>query len=83
METQTPPVTPDFSPGQGQVTENCVEYYLFLVSQQAGARTQLRELETLRLAATKLCNSLTKDYIWQRDGFDLELKTGQGESLRS
>lgn len=82
MEKQSPPVTPDFSSSRGKIAENCVEYYLFLINQHGDARLQLRELENLRVAATKLANRLTEDYIWQRDEFDLELKTGQGECLR-
>jgi hypothetical protein len=80
MDGQIPSSQPDFNSGRGQIAENCVEYYLFIVKQQTDARIQLQELEALRKAAISFCNGLTKNYIWQRGEFHLELKTSQGES---
>lgn len=79
MNDQVPPILPDLNSGRGQIAENCAEYYLFLVKEQANNQTQLQQLEILRKAAINLCNSLTNDYIWQRDGFNLELKSSQGK----
>ena len=61
-----------------QLAENCVEYYLFLIDEQADTRHHLARLESLRKTAVQLSQSLTKDYIWQRDEFQLESKTENG-----
>lgn len=61
-----------------QLSENCVEYFLFLLDEETDARKTLLQLEALRRAAVQLAQTLTKDYIWQRDGFQLELETEQG-----
>ncbi|KAL2203639.1 SGT1-domain-containing protein [Sarocladium strictum] len=58
--------------------ENCVEYYLFLVGAQLETRKKLSQLESVRQSALKLSQDLTKDYIWQREDFNLELKTEGG-----
>lgn len=58
--------------------ENCVEYYLFLVDSQLETRKKLAQLESVRQSALKLSQDLTKDYIWQREEFNLELKTEGG-----
>ena len=61
-----------------QLSENCVEYFLFLVDEETDPRKCLIQLEALRRSAIQLTQSLTKDYIWQRDDFQLELKIEQG-----
>ncbi|POR36890.1 Protein SGT1 [Tolypocladium paradoxum] len=71
----------DFAPSDGferQLSENCVEYFLFLLDGETDARKSLLRLEALRRAAVQLAQTLTKDYIWQRDDFQLELETEQG-----
>lgn len=60
--------------------ENCVEYMLFVLEADAEPRKILSGLEAVRKAGVQLCNQLTKDYIWQRDGFQLEI-TSQGGML--
>ncbi|KAK2612138.1 hypothetical protein QQS21_001868 [Conoideocrella luteorostrata] len=74
---------PELGTGRQQPTENCVEYYLFIIGQQLDNRLHIQELEALRKAATQLCQSLTATYIWQRDEFHLELKIEQdyGDSV--
>lgn len=62
----------------GQPPENCVEYFLFILDQEDNARKQLGGLEGLRQAALQFAQTLTKDYIWQRDGFELELEARRG-----
>ena len=61
-----------------ELLENCVEYLLFALDGQADAQTQLQDLEAIRKAAMQQSQTLTKDYIWQRDEFNLELKTEDG-----
>lgn len=58
--------------------ENCVEYMLFVIEADGEPKKTLSSLETVRKASVRLCNQLTKDYIWQRDGFSLEIKSEQG-----
>lgn len=63
-----------------QLSENTVEYMLFVVeNQQSEALKARTRLETIRKAAVELVQSLTKDYIWQREGFDISLKSEHGE----
>lgn len=61
--------------------ENCVEYILFVIEADPHPKKITSSLEAVRKAAVQLANQLTKDYIWQRDGFSLETKTDQGEYL--
>ncbi|KAK4068459.1 transcriptional regulator family: SGT1 [Trichoderma aggressivum f. europaeum] len=62
-----------------QLSENTVEYMLFVVEdQQSEARKARTRLEAIRKAAVELVQSLTKDYIWQREGFEISLKSEHG-----
>ncbi len=61
-----------------QLPENCVEYMLFIIDSDIEPRRLLASLEALRQAAVEMCEGLTKDYIWQRHGFNLEVKTQTG-----
>ncbi|KFA72376.1 hypothetical protein S40288_05595 [Stachybotrys chartarum IBT 40288] len=73
------PAEPVIDPGfERQMAENCVEYFLFLIDGQADSRHHLSKLESIRKAALQLSQSLTKDYIWQRDEFQLELRSENG-----
>lgn len=60
--------------------EDCVEYVVVLVEDISikQSRSPLQQLETVRKTAMQLCDSLAKDYIWQRDEFKLDLKNQQG-----
>ncbi|KAB5542653.1 SGT1 protein-domain-containing protein [Coniochaeta sp. 2T2.1] len=85
-QTNTP-APPELRPGdagfqgfQMQLPENCIEYMLFILgnnpssSPPSPANKPLPTLEEVRKAATRLAENLTKDYIWQRDPFTLEVK---------
>ncbi|KAM0427175.1 hypothetical protein ACHAPT_007602 [Fusarium lateritium] len=61
-----------------QLPDNCVEYLLFVLDPQLEARRQLSQIEAARKAAIDLATSLTGDYIWQKDEFNLTLKNEQG-----
>lgn len=63
-----------------QIPENCVEYLLFVLDPQLEARRQLSQIEAVRKSATDLATSLTGDYIWQKDEFNLTLKNDQGKT---
>lgn len=60
--------------------EDCAEYMIVVVEPRATAesRNVLRKLEDVRKEALKLCDTLAKDYIWQGNGFQLDLKNDQG-----
>ncbi|RSM12915.1 hypothetical protein CEP52_002267 [Fusarium oligoseptatum] len=61
-----------------QLPDNCVEYLLFVLDSQLEARRQLSQIEAVRKSAIDLATSLTGDYIWQKDEFNLTLKNEQG-----
>ena len=64
------------------LSENTVEYMLFVIdSQQPDPRRARTRLEAIRKAAVELAQSLTKDYIWQREAFEISLKSEHGEYL--
>lgn len=58
--------------------ENCVEYMLFVVEDDAQESSRLQSLEAVRRAATKKASDLTNNYIWQRETFSLETKIENG-----
>ncbi|KAI1478588.1 SGT1-domain-containing protein [Daldinia eschscholtzii] len=60
-----------------RLPENCVEYLLFVIDSKLEARNLLAELENVRKAAIQLCDSIAKDYIWQRDSFQLRIERDQ------
>lgn len=65
---------------QQEVSENTLRYLIFTSDSGADNHNVLRQLETVRQAALKLCRDLAEDYIWQRDSFDLQLRTEGGGS---
>lgn len=58
--------------------ENCIEYMLFIIEGDAPTKKILSGLETVRKAAAQLSKQLTRDYIWQRDDFNLTIKNEGG-----
>ncbi|KAI0098824.1 SGT1-domain-containing protein [Nemania sp. FL0031] len=58
--------------------DNCVEYMLFLLDSALEPRSLLAELENVRKSALQLCAAIAKDYIWQRDCFQLQVKREKG-----
>lgn len=65
-----------------KLAENCVEYALFVLpeTEEGSSRRQLALLETMRKAALELSASLTRDFVWQRDDFNLGLVNEHGGS---
>ncbi|KAF4121558.1 SGT1 protein [Geosmithia morbida] len=61
-----------------ELSDNSVEYLLFIIGPELDSRALLSQLESLRKRAMELCRDLTKDYIWQRDEFSLELRNEAG-----
>ncbi|TLS23296.1 uncharacterized protein PpBr36_06713 [Pyricularia pennisetigena] len=64
--------------GPSSLPENCVEYMIFLIDQQLEPSNVLSGLEAVKKGGVQLMESLAKDYIWQRDGFSLEIKSHAG-----
>lgn len=64
-----------------RLPEDCVEYTLFAIDSKLKSQKEvLSRLEEVRKEAQKLTGTLLKDYIWQRDGFELEVGSGKGRS---
>ncbi|KAI1820512.1 SGT1-domain-containing protein [Xylaria intraflava] len=60
------------------LSDNCVEYMLFLLDIKLEPPILLAELENVRKAAMQLCAATAEDYIWQRDSFQLQVKREDG-----
>ena len=62
--------------------DDCVEYSLFIIDSRLKSQKELlSHLETVRKEALRLSDSLLKEYIWQRDGFKMEVKNEKGMPL--
>ena len=62
-----------------RLPDDCVEYTLFIIDSSLNSQKELlSRLEFVRKEALKFSDDLLKDYIWQRDSFVLELKSGEG-----
>ncbi len=62
-----------------RLPEDCIEYTLHIINlklQDVEIRQRLREVQK---AATELTKKLLKDYIWQRDSFNLNLVRNDGK----
>ncbi|KAF7928875.1 uncharacterized protein EAE97_009717 [Botrytis byssoidea] len=62
-----------------RLPDDCVEYSLYIIdSKLKSQKDLLSKLEDVRKESLKLLKDLTKDYIWQRDGFKVEMKNEKG-----
>ncbi|KAB8293167.1 hypothetical protein EYC80_007515 [Monilinia laxa] len=62
-----------------RLPEDCVEYSLYIIdSKLKSQKDLLSRLEDVRKESLNLLKDLTKDYIWQRDGFKMDIKTEKG-----
>jgi hypothetical protein len=65
-----------------RLPDDCVEYSLFVIDSKLKSQKELLlRLEAVRKEALKLVESLLKEYIWQRDGFKVEVESGNGVPL--
>ncbi|KAG9236058.1 SGT1 protein-domain-containing protein, partial [Amylocarpus encephaloides] len=56
--------------------DDCVEYSLFVIDAEIKSQKELlSRLEALRKEASRMAEGLLKEYIWQRDGFKLEVES--------
>ncbi|KAJ4412021.1 hypothetical protein N0V82_008900 [Gnomoniopsis sp. IMI 355080] len=67
-----------FQSFERSLPENCVEYMLFILEPDLVPGQSFSSHEAVRKAAVQLANQLTKDYIWQREAFGLEIKSIDG-----
>jgi SGT1 protein len=59
--------------------DDCVQYCLYVIdSALKSPKEILRLLEAVKKEAMKLTDSLLKEYIWQRESFNLDLESGKG-----
>ena len=61
--------------------EDCVEYAIYLIDAKLNDYEGQKKLREVQLSATQLTRKLLKDFIWQRQGFQLELERDKGRSL--
>ncbi|KFY18517.1 hypothetical protein V493_08555 [Pseudogymnoascus sp. VKM F-4281 (FW-2241)] len=61
-----------------RLPDDSVEYTLFIINNSLAQKEVLARLELVRKEATKLTGALLKDYIWQRDVFNLKLEQSSG-----
>lgn len=57
------------------IPEDCVIYSLYVIrsdKDNSGEASIRKQLEEVQAAATDLKTKLLRDYIWQRESFDLE-----------
>lgn len=63
--------------------DDCVEYSLFIIDSKLKSQKELLScLEAVRKESVRLSDSLLKEYIWQRDGFKMEVKNEKGMPLQ-
>ena len=59
--------------------DDCVEYSLFIIDSKLKSQKEVvSRLESVRKESLKLADSLLKEYIWQRDGFRVEIMSENG-----
>ncbi|KAK3906264.1 SGT1 protein-domain-containing protein [Staphylotrichum tortipilum] len=80
MDTEPRPGDEDFVGFRMRLSEDCVEYMLFVIGDSTAGSSN-PSLETVRKAADQKLSELAKDYIWQRDPFKLETKVQKGLGL--
>ncbi|KAF2085403.1 SGT1-domain-containing protein [Saccharata proteae CBS 121410] len=62
-----------------RLPDNCVEYAIHIITATPQTEAQTRErLRSVETAAKVLTKKYLKEYIWQRDSFDLELVRKDG-----
>lgn len=61
-----------------RLPDDCVEYMLFIIDTMLTQKEVLTRLEVVRKEAIKLTGTLLKDYIWQREDFNLKLTQSNG-----
>ncbi|KAI9841683.1 MAG: hypothetical protein M1838_003454 [Thelocarpon superellum] len=60
------------------LSEDSVEYSIFIVDTTCSGPELHAQLELIRVAAAELSEKLLRNYIWQRDAFRLDVQTEDG-----
>jgi hypothetical protein len=66
-----------------RLPDDCVEYMLFIIDSALTQKQLLARLELVRKDAIKIRDSLLKEYIWQRDEFNLKIEVDNQNGMRS
>ena len=86
-DDMTRPDDPNFSGFPKRPPEDCIRYSVYDVaakSEQPGTTYQSRKrLKEFQSAASKFVGDLLKDYIWQRDSFQLSLEFEESKCTAS
>lgn len=61
-----------------RLPEDCIEYTLYLLDSNLCESITRNRLRDVQAAANKMTRQLLQDFVWQRDGFALELCKGKG-----
>lgn len=61
--------------------EDCVEYAIYLIDSKVSDLAVREKLRKVQSTATQLSKELLKDYLWQRESFQLNLGRDKGRSL--
>ncbi|KAK3642055.1 hypothetical protein LTR56_010926 [Elasticomyces elasticus] len=67
-----------------RLPDDCVEYVIYVIDEKlkdlAATRSRLKEISKV---ANEILKENTKDYIWQRDAFDLNLRPSLEETIET
>ncbi|KAL8762015.1 MAG: hypothetical protein Q9184_001907 [Pyrenodesmia sp. 2 TL-2023] len=55
------------------ISDDCVHYAIYTIVAKANDFTGREQLRKVQVAANALCKTVLKGFIWQRDGFGLEI----------
>ena len=61
--------------------EDCVEYTIYVINSKLSDVEVREKLGEVQSTAIQLTRKLLKDFIWQREGFQLNLERDEGRSL--
>ena len=62
-----------------RLPEDCVEYSVFILDTTLSSPELRQRLRVIQAASNALTKKLLKEFIWQRDSFDLELVREDGK----
>lgn len=65
-----------------QLSENSMEYMIFILDESLEGIKYLNRLEAVKKDAMRLMSNVAKNYIWQRDDFNLEVINSDGKMHR-
>lgn len=57
-----------------RLPDDTVEYFVYVVDAESNSTQKRSQLAAIQKAANEVNRNLLKDYIWQRESFQLELR---------